>query len=260
MVSEAAARTAPVAKAAPAAGDKTEIATGSNPSSPIATSLKNSGALNNPVPGNTGIQSASPTARPAGKVERGGITIEPYKPSLTGFMDSAAEAELKSALEEELMPQNKGFVPPAAEEPAAAAVPANIPAMTELPSSGQNAPSPDAAELARNPQGPMSLLNRLRSSFGGKEENPVEHTPAVTEEKPAITQLNTLRKAEDTAQSTSSVRSSAEARIGDDPYAPKREKVDSMGRINPSAGGSQEEDQLEIPSVFAQASELKQAA
>ncbi|MEM7215528.1 MAG: cell division protein FtsZ [Pseudomonadota bacterium] len=178
-----------------------------------------------------------------GKTERNGVSIERFKPAAGLFSDPAVEEEFKSALEEELMPQNQGFVPPVAEEPAETVKPVTMPSMEDFPPMVQPA-SPPTAEQSINNQGPMGLLNKLKSSFASREED--AEVPAERTDEP----IATMRRAPETSATPPQARSEPEARVDNNPYAPKRDQLDSMGRINPSAKPIQEEDQLDIPAFL----------
>ncbi|MEM7068160.1 MAG: cell division protein FtsZ [Pseudomonadota bacterium] len=182
------------------------------------------------------------------KVERDGVSLEPFKPASALFSDPAIEEEFKSALEEELMPKNEGYVPPAAEEPSGVVKATPMPEMEDFPEivrAEAASPSKDAAKEQNSNHGPMGLLNKLKSSFGAKEEEPQMDRP---QEKPVMPRPVTELR---TAQSPQSeVRAEPETRVDNDPYAPKRASVDNMGRINPSAKPAKEDDQLDIPAFL----------
>ena len=125
------------------------------------------------------------------KVQKDGVTLEPFKPSTALFSDPEIEEEFKSALEEELMPQNEGFVPPAAEEPGEVVKATPIPSMEDFPPMVQaEATSAEEPKPQGTNQGPMGLLNKLKNSFGGKEEEPeTKAAPAAPAAPKPVTEL-----------------------------------------------------------------------
>ncbi|MEM9331827.1 MAG: cell division protein FtsZ [Pseudomonadota bacterium] len=180
------------------------------------------------------------------RVERDGVTLEPFKPASALFTDPEIEEEFKNALEEELMPQNEGFVPPAAEEADDIIKTVPMPSMEDFPPMVQPkaAPAP-AEETAKQNNGPMGLLNKLKNSFAGRDE-PGEEAGAPPMPKP-VAENREVPGGKTVAQES---RGEPAKRVDDNPYAPKREQVDAMGRINPSAKPAQEDDQLDIPAFL----------
>lgn len=194
------------------------------------------------------------------KVERDGVTLSSFKPDSTIFTNPEIEEEFKNALEEELMPMNEGFVPPIAEEPQQAVVkPVPMPKAEDFPPNvkpvveKREAPAP-APQSSNTGNGPMGLLNKLKSSFSGREEVEPEVAPVAAPPAPANTSKPTM--APQPAANRPATAPPAEriakndVRVDDNPYAPKREQVDPMGRINPSAQPQQEDDQLDIPAFL----------
>ncbi|MEO0327562.1 MAG: cell division protein FtsZ [Pseudomonadota bacterium] len=195
-------------------------------------------------------------------IESQGVKIEPFKPSNALFSDPEIEEEFRSALETELLAESDDFVLPAAEEPAAPAA-AEIPVfeqaslrsnqpgsvMTPAPRAAPTqAPAPQQAVQESNalpvqPHGPMGLLNKLKNSFAGREEDEAIHSPASeNRQTPPVDSM---------LQSGPLPRpSSTEPRVDDNPYAPKRHSMDDKGRINPSAAIGQEDEQLDIPAFL----------
>ncbi|MEM9279408.1 MAG: cell division protein FtsZ [Pseudomonadota bacterium] len=226
----------------PAAAPRTEAVTRSAPamaSPTIAPAATTTAAK--PEPKVEAAKAAIAIPEAEKKVESNGVVLEPFKPSSALFSDPEIEEEFKSALEEELMPQNQGYVPPAAEEPAGIVKTTPMPTMGALPSMVQEK-TPTSDNAAKANQGPMGLLNKLKNSFASREdETDTPKTPVMP--KP----VTELRRAPDTAPEA---RSEPEARVDNDPYAPKRDQLDSMGRINPSAKPAQDDDQLDIPAFL----------
>ncbi|MGI9352280.1 MAG: cell division protein FtsZ [Rhizobiaceae bacterium] len=184
------------------------------------------------------------------KVQKGGVTLEPFKPSTAMFSDPEIEEEFKSALEEELMPQNQGFVPPAAEEPGGVVKATPIPSMEDFPPMVQaEKTSVEEPKSQSGNQGPMGLLNKLKNSFGSKEEEPETRSAPATPVMPKpVTELRPA--AQPSTSAPAEKASETETRVDNNPYAPKRDQLDTMGRINPSAKPAQEDDQLDIPAFL----------
>ncbi len=195
------------------------------------------------------------------RVERDGVGLEPFKPATKLFSDPQVEEEFKNALEEELMPQDKDFVLPAAEEPQgivqATAIPKveDFPAMIQAEVAAQSTPAPQAKAEASH--GPMGLLNKLKNSFAGREaeeEKSVAHVPKpVAPAAPdAVETAAAPRPAAPAPQPVVQAQptSTPAARVDDNPYAPKRGQLDTMGRINPVEKPTSDDDQLDIPAFL----------
>ncbi|MEM7289918.1 MAG: cell division protein FtsZ, partial [Pseudomonadota bacterium] len=184
--------------------------------------------------------------REAEKVERDGVTIEPFKPAASAFSDPDMEAEFKEALESELMQSGESFVPPVAEEPAEVVKTASIPEVGEMQPVARPQPEPmrqpevqPQGQHGSTGQGPMGLLNKLKSSFGVREEPMIEEAS-----KPAPSPSMAPRPAAPAPEL------SAPVKLQDDPYAPKRASLDSTGRTMPAERGTAEHDQLDIPAFL----------
>ncbi len=188
------------------------------------------------------LPKAAPAKAPApAKVQKDGVTIEPYKPAANAaFSDPQVEDEFKAALESELMPQAGGFVPPIAEEPSAVVKPTPIPAVEDFPpvAKAQVAAATQPANAAPAAHGPMGLLNKLKSSFTGRDDHFEEEISAPTMAPPRPAMPKPAAPA-------------AEApRVQEDPYAPKRASLDTMGRVRPEENLSSDDDQLDIPAFL----------
>ncbi|MEL7430145.1 MAG: cell division protein FtsZ, partial [Pseudomonadota bacterium] len=176
---------------------------------------------------------------PTKRVERDGVTLEPFKPALDSFSDPDVEAEFKAALENELMPDGEAFIPPAAQEPAGVPQPVKSAPIADTPPVSRPAvQAPVAAQgHGQTPpnHGPMGLLNKLKSSFGTREEAFERREPTPTMApmpKPAAPEMP---------------KATAPA---EDPFAPKRTGLDSHGRVNPSERPASQDDQLDIPAFL----------
>ncbi len=187
----------------------------------------------------------------AERVERDGVGLEPFKPATKLFSDPQVEEEFKSALEEELMPQENDFVLPAAEEPQGVVQATVIPKVEDFPPMIQaevaaTAKPAQQAEKAEASHGPMGLLNKLKNSFAGREneeDRPVAQAPQPVAPKP-------VAQAQPAAQPIAPAPAAPAARVDDNPYAPKRGQLDTMGRINPVEKPASDDDQLDIPAFL----------
>ncbi|MDJ0613527.1 MAG: cell division protein FtsZ [Rhizobiaceae bacterium] len=183
------------------------------------------------------------------KIERDGVTLEPFKPTPTAFSDREVEDEFKAALESELQPSPTPFVPPAAEEPGDVMKSQPIPSPEDFPAVAQS--QLKAAESSQTTKaeaptshGPMGLLNKLKNSFTGRDD-PLE---VREENKPAQTSAPEMPKP--VAAQPAPAQRVEPVRVADDPYAPKRASLDTQGRINPSERPGSEDDQLDIPAFL----------
>ncbi len=210
------------------------------------------------------------------RVERDGVGIAPFKPEAKVFSDPKVEDEFKSALEEELLPEESNFVPPAAEEPRGVVQATAIPKVEDFPPMVQQAvaeksePSAPQAIKADTSHGPMGLLNKLKHSFSGREhemaasgqpqQSPRSVAPSapvsVEHAAPQPVAQAPMQPAPQTPPQTVAQNapqqpvSAPAARVDDNPYAPKRGQLDTMGRINPVDSQPTEEDQLDIPAFL----------
>ncbi len=201
----------------------------------------------------------------AERVERDGVGLKPFKHENKLFSDPQVEEEFKSALEEELMPQEEDFVVPAAEEPQeivqATAIPKveDFPPMVQAEAAAKAEPAAPQAAKVEASHGPMGLLNKLKNSFAGREtENEAEQVqaqaprPAAPPAPAAVAPVAPApQAAPQTAPKTQPAPQQAPAaRVDDNPYAPKRGQLDTMGRINPVEKPASEDDQLDIPAFL----------
>ena len=204
------------------------------------------------------------------RVERDGVGLEPFKPATKLFSDPNVEEEFKNALEEELMPQDKDFVVPAAEEPQGVVQATSIPKVEDFPpmiqaeAAAKAEPEPEETK-AEASHGPMGLLNKLKNSFAGREqeeEKPVAKAPrpvappapAAVESKPAPAPAPKpaapAPQPATAAQPTAQPAPASTARVDDNPYAPKRGQLDTMGRVKPAEKPMSDDDQLDIPAFL----------
>ena len=193
------------------------------------------------------------------RVERDGVGLKPFKHENKLFSDPQVEEEFKNALEEELMPRDEDFVIPAAEEPQdivqATAIPKveDFPPMVQAEAVAKAQPAQPQATKADVSHGPMGLLNKLKNSFAGRENEPEEvqaeaprpvAPPAPASVAPAAPAPRAAPQTQPAQQQTSAPR------VDDNPYAPKRGQLDTMGRINPVEKPASEDDQLDIPAFL----------
>ena len=184
------------------------------------------------------------------KVERDGVTLEPFKPSADVFSDPAIEEEFAAALEEELLPEENTFVPPAAEEPSGIVTSAAIPEIEDFPPMVQAeaaAAQAPVEPVTQDGHGAFGLLQKLKSGFAGKEAE--QPTASSAQPAPVATPARAPAPvAEVTAPRPS--QPAATARVDDNPYAPRRGQLDQTGRINTADRPVQEDDQLDIPAFL----------
>ncbi|MEC9343380.1 MAG: cell division protein FtsZ [Pseudomonadota bacterium] len=200
-------------------------------------------------------------ARPAAKVEKEGVSIEPLRrPSL--FTSAALEEEFKNALEDELMPKSDSFVPEEAETPDMAA-PVRMPDIEDFPPmvraeiESRAAPAEPAAEQ----RGPMGLLKKLTTGLGAREPEASAPRPAQAPARPAPQQTPQRVAAQPRHATPEQHGGHPErqhaappmqqgGRADDNPFAPRRASLDANGRISPTARPMEEDDQLEIPAFL----------
>jgi cell division protein FtsZ len=186
------------------------------------------------------------------RIERDGVGIAPFKPEAKAFSDPQVEEEFKNALQEEIMPQESNFVPPAAQEPQGIVQPTSIPKVEDFPPmvqqevAAKSEPAP-VAEKADGSHGPMGLLNKLKNSFAGREAEENSAQP-VAPARPA--QPVPAAPVASAPVAPAAPTPAPAARVDDNPYAPKRGQLDTMGRINPAESQPVEDDQLDIPAFL----------
>lgn len=197
----------------------------------------------------TAAAMALPSA--AERIERDGVGLKPFKHENKLFSDPQVEEEFKNALEEELMPQKEDFVLPAAEEPQgiiqATAIPRveDFPPMVQAEAAAKVSPAARQTPKADISHGPMGLLNKLKNSFAGREyetEQVQAPRPVAPHAPAAVAPVAPAPQAAPQKQPA--------ARVDDNPYAPKRGQLDTMGRINPVEKPASEDDQLDIPAFL----------
>ena len=205
----------------------------------------------------TAAAMALPSA--AERIERDGVGLKPFKHENKLFSDPQVEEEFKNALEEELMPQEEDFVLPAAEEPQglvqATAIPKveDFPPMVQAEAAAKVAPAAPQSPKADAAHGPMGLLNKLKNSFAGREHEAEQvqaqaPRPAAPPVPAAVVPAAPAPQA--APQTQPAPQQAPAARVDDNPYAPKRGQLDTMGRINPVEKPASEDDQLDIPAFL----------
>ncbi len=224
------------------------------PAQPVAEKVEASNAISEKIEKTAAAMALPNTPE---RVERDGVGLEPFKPAAKLFSDPQVEEEFKNALEEELMPQEEDFVLPAAEEPQgivqATAIPKveDFPPMVQAEVAASEAPAPQTAK-AEASHGPMGLLNKLKNSFAGREaeqEKPVAQAPQRVAPA-APTNVQAPVAPQPVTQTQPAPQPAPAARVDDNPYAPKRGQLDTMGRINPVEKPAAEDDQLDIPAFL----------
>jgi cell division protein FtsZ len=233
-------RSAPAAVLADKKPAETPVAVGK----PVSNETSDAAAVEKKIEA-TAASLAEP-AKPKA-VQRDGVSLQPFKPASL-FSDPKVEEEFKSALEEELMPSQEDFTLPAAEDPSRTVQPTVIPEIDDFPpmvqaEAAQKNTAP-AAPSQPEGQGPMGLLNKLKSSFSGREGEVRSH------ERQAAPAQQASQSAPQQVTPAPRPAPAAPPRMENDPYAPKRGQLDSMGRINPSEKPAHEDDQLDIPAFL----------
>jgi len=238
------------------------VATMATPTKPVAAKAGTEAAVSNQIEKTAAAMALPKTAE---RVERDGVGLEPFKPAAKLFSDPKVEEEFKNALEEELMPEASDFVVPAAQEPQGVVQPTAIPSVDDFPPmvQAQVAAKAQAAPEAEKPEqshGPMGLLNKLKNSFAGRDAE--EQKPASQAEAPrpvappapvavkAATAPRPAAPAPQTAKPAPAASPAPAPRVDDNPYAPKRGQLDTMGRIAPAEKPAAEDDQLDIPAFL----------
>ena len=191
------------------------------------------------------------------RIERDGVGLSPFKPEAKLFSDPQVEEEFKNALEEELMPQEADFVIPAAEEPQGIVQATTLPKVEDFPPmvqaevAAKAASAPQAAKVEPS-HGPMGLLNKLKNSFSGRDQEepaPVAQAPRRVA-PPAPSVAAPVASQQPVAAAPQSAPVTPAARVDDNPYAPKRGQLDTMGRITPVEKPMTNDDQLDIPAFL----------
>jgi cell division protein FtsZ len=198
--------------------------------------------------------------KPAPRIERGGVAIEPYKPT-ANIANISEDDEFKAALEDELMPSSNRYIPPAAETPEPAD---NIVRMPDI----QDFPPMVRAELdqrgseqpaAADERGPMGLLKKLTHGFGVRDtEQNSAQTRRVVQPQQGNRNNGAAHMHGEAAQvnrpslpeSISHPANMQGGRVDDNPYAPRRTGLDSNGRITPADRPLNDDDQLDIPAFL----------
>lgn len=196
------------------------------------------------------------------KIEKNGVSIEPFQPQSTVFSDTAADEEFRNALEEELMPSGVDFVPPVAEVARERIATTTIPDVRDFPAIAQaEIQAKSEPVVPTEDRGPMGLLKKLKSGFGVPEEKAPE--VAVRVAKPVAANVAPTPRVP--TQSVVPPRPQVSAPMGNapvapapteniqvsaNPYAPARNSVDQNGRIATANPVATDDDQLDIPAFL----------
>jgi cell division protein FtsZ len=224
-------------------------ATAPRPAQPAQTRPVQPSTARSPSPKPVNIGGAAVAARPAQRVEKGGVVIEPFKPA-GGFTDGSDDDEFKAALEEELAPGENPFIPPAAELPESPERSIRMPDVEDFPPMVRAELDKRGTQQAGDERGPIGLLRKLTHGFGGRE------APATVAENSGRPQRRDGNQQErpmrDDAAPGAQITGAqlANGRVDDNPYAPRRGGLDQNGRINPSERPISDDDQLDIPAFL----------
>ncbi len=214
---------------------------------PLATAGDLAGAATPPEAAAAIVKPSTEIAPPP--VEKDGVRIGSFRPQPSIFSDDTVEEEFKAALEAELMPDTRGFVPKPAEEPEPASG-ARMPEVADFPpmvKAELAARGAAPTEDAHGERGPMGLLKKLKTGFGAKDEPQVAPaSPSAPVGGGAQSPVAQPTQAAPTLQQPAS----GAARRDVDPYAPKPKALDGNGRINATGKPSGEDDLLEIPAFL----------
>ncbi|MFK5981131.1 MAG: cell division protein FtsZ [Rhizobiaceae bacterium] len=202
-----------------------------------------------------------------GMVEKEGVKLEPFKPTIGLFNDPIVDDEFGAALESELMPLANEFVPTTAEDPGKVFQTPKIPEVKDFPPIAQAEMKAESVmEKKGDPinhaddRGPMGLLRKLKQGFGVSEQ--AKPAPEVTpdavpmaSEIPPASHLSTpvapSRAVMDEPKPVAPVAPAVpQSRVDDNPYAPRTGQLDANGRTIPSDRLVSEDDQLDIPAFL----------
>ncbi|MCB1438950.1 MAG: cell division protein FtsZ [Nitratireductor sp.] len=215
-------------------------------SQPIAMGIPQKPAA--PVASPAASRPAQPMPAPAA-VEKNGVKIEPLKRSAEPN-PREMEDEFRDALEAELMPRETTFVPPAAQRPDRPVAAQRVPQVEDFPAIARTATeAPRAAQTEQKREGsPMSLLQKLKTGFGVREEH---HNPAPAERaEPARAEMPVRAQPQPQPVPAPQPRPAVAAQAADNPYAPKG-NLDQTGRpTSPQPRSLHDDDELEIPAFL----------
>jgi len=195
--------------------------------------------------------------RPAQRIERDGVSIEPLKRVSLLTSEEAIEEDFRNALEAELAPPADRYIPDAPEVPESRAGTARMPEVADFPPmvraeiESRAQPRQPVAEE----RGPIGLLKKLAHGFGGREPEPAEPARRAPEQMHAPAESSAPRpqaQAQPPAPRPAhpAPAAAAHGHGGDSPFAPRRAALDANGRITPAGRPGEEEDQLDIPAFL----------
>ncbi len=162
------------------------------------------------------VERATPVAAPV-----------PAKAESVDLSDPISDDDFQSALEEQIQ------IPTAPVQQQAPAASPRMPEANEFPAVAQHKTPEQVSETTEN--GPMGLLKRIATGFGGgSEQESKQQAAPVVQPAPTV-----------------APQSVPVAREGGDPYAPPRNgTLDIHGRQAPAPRAGSEEDQLDIPAFL----------
>ena len=189
---------------------------------------------------------------PKPAVQHGGVKIEPFSPAAPDFNEPSEEEQFTSALEDELLPASKEFVPARAEEPETTVQPPRIPEVQDFPPIVQNevASANGDHPSTEEDRGPIGLLKKLKQGFAPKEATEQAQEPAAELPEVAAPDAAPTISAKPAPAAAPVEPAPAPRRVDNNPYAPRQGQLDQTGRITPGEKPLSEEDQLDIPAFL----------
>ena len=157
-------------------------------------------------------------------------TTAPVETASVDLSDPISDDDFQSALEEQIQ------IPSAPVQQQAPAASPRMPEAAEFPAVAQQKTPEQVSEASEN--GPMGLLKRIATGFGGGSEQESKQQAAPMAQPAA-------------APAPVAAQPASVAREGGDPYAPPRNgTLDIHGRQAPAPRAGSEEDQLDIPAFL----------
>ena len=187
------------------------------------------------------------------------VMIERYEPAQESYAhaDPIQEIDQHPPVTEPVM-DSRPYIPPAAERPADPRLAqTRVPRIEEFPPIAQRQMTPAAEAHHEEERRPMSLLKRLASGFGRKDEEeaaaqqrePGFHQPRDTSFQPAGHQEFAKRPVTNVRPAAPEPTYRQPVQAQDPGYRPAAGQLDPHGRPAPQRGAA-DDDQLEIPAFL----------